>query len=68
MSQVHKFNRINTDDAIFRGVGCIFCEMVTGQPLFPGSAVADQLDLIFKTLGTPTEHMWKGVTLLPDYK
>ena len=31
-----------------RGVGCIFYEMATGRPLFPGSTVEDQLHLIFK--------------------
>ena len=32
----------------FRGVGCIFFEMATGRPFFPGSTVEDQLHLIFK--------------------
>ena len=32
----------------FRGVGCIFFEMATGRPFFPGSTVDDQLHLIFK--------------------
>nr|CAB3229411.1 cyclin-dependent kinase 18 [Phallusia mammillata] len=49
------------------GIGCIFYEMATGRPLFPGSTVADQLQLIFKTLGTPTEESWKGVSQLPSY-
>ena len=30
------------------GVGCIFYEMVSGRPLFPGSTVEDELHLIFK--------------------
>ena len=33
---------------VFRGVGCIFFEMATGRPFFPGSTVEDQLHLIFK--------------------
>ncbi|VDP57241.1 unnamed protein product [Schistosoma curassoni] len=33
------------------GVGCIFYEMATGWPLFPGSTVEEQLTLIFKRLG-----------------
>ena len=33
---------------IFRGVGCIFYEMACGRPLFPGSTVDDELELIFK--------------------
>jgi len=29
-------------------VGCIFAEMITGQPLFPGDAEIDQLFKIFR--------------------
>ncbi|CAH8517428.1 unnamed protein product [Schistosoma turkestanicum] len=49
------------------GVGCIFYEMATGWPLFPGSTVEEQLTLIFKRLGTPNETNWPGVTSHPDY-
>ena len=31
-----------------RGVGCIFFEMATGRPMFPGGTVDEQLHLIFK--------------------
>eukprot|EP00051_Salpingoeca_urceolata_P013690 m.172837 g.172837 ORF g.172837 m.172837 type:complete len:264 (-) comp17865_c0_seq1:360-1151(-) len=49
--------------------GCIFAEMAAGgQPLFPGHAAEDQLHLIFKTLGTPTEETWPGLAQLPEYK
>lgn len=34
-----------------RGVGCIFFEMASGRPLFPGSTVEDELHLIFRLLG-----------------
>ena len=30
------------------GVGCIFYEMASGRPLFPGSTVEDELHPIFK--------------------
>ncbi|XP_069697521.1 uncharacterized protein Eip63E isoform X2 [Periplaneta americana] len=51
------------------GVGCIFVEMITGVPTFPGVRdTYDQLDKIFKILGTPTEETWPGVTHLPGYK
>ncbi|XP_017070906.1 cyclin-dependent kinase 14 isoform X2 [Drosophila eugracilis] len=51
------------------GVGCIFVEMVTGMPTFPGIRdTYDQLDKIFKLLGTPTEDTWAGVTHFPGYK
>ncbi|XP_068269124.1 cyclin-dependent kinase 3 [Nyctibius grandis] len=49
-------------------IGCIFAEMVTRKTLFPGDSEIDQLFRIFRTLGTPTEATWPGVTELPDYK
>lgn len=49
-------------------VGCIFAEMVTGRPLFPGSSEQDQLNRIFKLLGTPTPESWPGIVDLPEYK
>ncbi|EJD76059.1 CBR-PCT-1 protein [Loa loa] len=36
------------------GVGCILFEMISGHALFPGSAVEEQLLLIFHMLGTPS--------------
>ncbi|XP_022913440.1 cyclin-dependent kinase 5 homolog isoform X3 [Onthophagus taurus] len=51
------------------GVGCIFVEMIIGTAIFPGLRdTYDQLDKIFKVLGTPTEEDWPGVTRLPGYK
>ena len=51
------------------GVGCIFVEMITGVPTFPGvRCTYDQLDKIFKILGTPTEENWPGISQLPGYK
>ncbi|KAB7493604.1 Cyclin-dependent kinase 14, partial [Armadillidium nasatum] len=51
------------------GVGCIFVEMVTGVPAFPGVRdVHDQLGKIFKVVGTPTEETWPGVSQLPNYR
>ncbi|XP_051145519.1 mitogen-activated protein kinase 12-like [Andrographis paniculata] len=35
-------------------IGCIFAEMVTGKPLFPGKNVIHQLELITDLLGTPS--------------
>jgi len=42
--------------------------MVTKQALFPGDSEIDQLFRIFRTLGTPTESTWKGVSKLPEYQ
>jgi len=41
--------------------------MAAGRPLFPGSTVEDELHLIFKTLGTPTERSWPGVSRNVDF-
>jgi len=48
--------------------GCIFAEMTTGRPLFPGTSVADQLLRIFKVIGTPNDKIWPGISELPEYK
>ncbi|XP_018416283.1 PREDICTED: cyclin-dependent kinase 2 isoform X4 [Nanorana parkeri] len=49
-------------------LGCIFAEMITRRALFPGDSEIDQLFRIFRTLGTPDESTWPGVTSMPDYK
>uniref|UniRef100_A0A4W2FMA6 cyclin-dependent kinase n=1 Tax=Bos indicus x Bos taurus TaxID=30522 RepID=A0A4W2FMA6_BOBOX len=50
------------------GVGCIQYEMATGRPLFPGSTVKEELHLIFRLLGTPTEETWPGVMALTEFR
>jgi len=35
-------------------IGCVFAELLIGQPLFPGESGIDQLVEIIKILGTPT--------------
>eukprot|EP00897_Mesotaenium_endlicherianum_P001259 jgi/Mesen1/1160/ME000124S00189 len=49
-------------------VGCIFAEMITQKPLFPGDSEIDELFRIFRIMGTPDEDVWPGVTSLPDFK
>lgn len=49
-------------------VGCIFAEMCTRKPLFPGDSEIDEIFKIFRVLGTPTEADWPGVSSFPDYK
>lgn len=49
-------------------VGCIFAEMVNRHPLFPGDSEIDELFRIFRTLGTPDDVSWPGVSDLPNYK
>ncbi|KAK3134523.1 hypothetical protein QOZ80_6AG0550260 [Eleusine coracana subsp. coracana] len=37
-------------------IGCIFAELLTGRPLFPGKNVVHQLDIITDLLGTPSSE------------
>ncbi|GMH93725.1 hypothetical protein TL16_g12708, partial [Triparma laevis f. inornata] len=48
-------------------IGCIFAEMVNGRPLVTGTSEGDQLNRIFRLLGTPTLDQYPGLTDLPDY-
>ncbi|KAK9378381.1 kinase-like domain-containing protein [Kockiozyma suomiensis] len=48
--------------------GCIMAEMYTGRPLFPGTTNEDQLQRIFRLMGTPSEQTWPNVTQLPNYR
>ncbi|XP_067832250.1 cyclin-dependent kinase 16-like isoform X6 [Heptranchias perlo] len=50
------------------GVGCIFYEMATGRPLFPGSTVEEELHFIFRVLGTPTEETWPGILANEEFR
>ena len=45
-------------------MGCIFAELLAGQPLFPGKDEADQLERICKIMGSPTEQTMPGVSKL----
>uniref|UniRef100_A0A1B0D3R2 cyclin-dependent kinase n=1 Tax=Phlebotomus papatasi TaxID=29031 RepID=A0A1B0D3R2_PHLPP len=46
-------------------VGCIFAEFLAMTALFPGKSEIDQLNRIFKDLGTPNEKIWPGYGELP---
>lgn len=46
-------------------VGCIFAEFLSMTALFPGKSEIDQLNRIFKDLGTPNEKIWPGYSELP---
>jgi serine/threonine protein kinase len=41
------------------GIGCVFFELITKIPLFPGDDEVDQLHKIHNVLGTPTERALK---------
>jgi len=59
-------NRYSTAVDVW-SIGCIFAEMATGMPLFPGRSDIDQLFKIFQRRGTPTADMWPAVLRLPHY-
>lgn len=59
-------NRYSTSVDVW-SIGCIFAEMATGMPLFPGRSDIDQLFKIFQRRGTPTADVWPAVTRLPHY-
>jgi len=37
-------------------LGCLICEMLLGEPLFPGESEIEQLIKVFKFTGTPDEE------------
>ncbi|CAM0881047.1 unnamed protein product [Alopecurus aequalis] len=45
--------------------GCVFAELLLGQPVFPGDSGVDQLVEIIKVLGTPTREEIKRMN--PNY-
>jgi len=49
-------------------VGCIMAELIAKEPLFRGKSELEQLDKIFRTLGTPDEKIWPGLSKLPGAK
>ncbi|XP_037335434.2 cyclin-dependent kinase 11B isoform X3 [Pungitius pungitius] len=49
-------------------VGCIFGELLTQKPLFPGKSEIDQINKVFKDLGSPSEKIWPGYGELPAVK
>lgn len=49
-------------------LGCIFAELLSLKPLFPGNSDIDQLGRIFNVLGNLSERVWPGCTELPDYE
>ena len=46
-------------------MGCIFGEFITMKALFPGKSEIDQINLLFKELGTPNDKIWPGYSDLP---
>ena len=38
------------------------------KPLFQGDCEIDQIYRVFRSLGTPTEKLWPGVTSMKEFK
>ena len=52
------------------GAGCVFAELLCGGGsgvLFAGTGDIDQINKIFRVLGTPTPETWPGLERLPDW-
>ncbi|PIA54220.1 hypothetical protein AQUCO_00900638v1 [Aquilegia coerulea] len=49
-------------------LGCIMAELLAKEPLFCGESELNQLDKIFRCLGTPNEMDWPGLSKLPGFK
>jgi len=47
--------------------GCIFAELLLRKPILPGKNEFEQIDLIFKLLGTPDEAEWPRCKALKYY-
>ncbi|XP_035223433.1 cyclin-dependent kinase 7-like [Stegodyphus dumicola] len=48
-------------------VGCILAELLLRVPFLPGETDLDQLNHIFKVLGSPSEEDWPHVSTLPHF-
>jgi len=48
-------------------VGCVFAELLLMKPLFPGKSEIDQINRIFKELGTPNDKIWPGPPAYSEY-
>eukprot|EP00262_Sarcandra_glabra_P012262 TRINITY_DN3118_c1_g1_i3.p1 TRINITY_DN3118_c1_g1~~TRINITY_DN3118_c1_g1_i3.p1 ORF type:complete len:341 (+),score=46.25 TRINITY_DN3118_c1_g1_i3:26-1024(+) len=49
-------------------LGCIFAELLSLEPLFPGTSDIDQLCRIISVLGNLTKEAWPDCSKLPHYE
>ncbi|KAK7247514.1 hypothetical protein RIF29_42397 [Crotalaria pallida] len=47
--------------------GCLLAEMFVGRPIMPGRTEIEQLHMIFKLCGSPSEDYWLKMNLMPSY-
>ena len=43
------------------GIGCVFYELASLQPLFPGANELDQIEKIHAVMGTPSKHLLTAI-------
>lgn len=48
-------------------VGTVFAELIIRNPYLPGNTEVEQISLICRAIGTPTEENWPGVSKLPQF-
>lgn len=48
-------------------VGCIFAELILGEPIFKGRNEIDVLFKIQEILGSPNEQIWPGCTSITNF-
>lgn len=48
-------------------VGCVFAELMLRVPFLAAHSDIQQLETIFKALGTPSQNEWPGLSKLPGY-
>lgn len=49
------------------GAGCILAEMYLHKPLFGAGSDLEQIEMVCRVCGTPTEETLPGVSTFPDY-
>lgn len=59
--------RSYTDGVDNWAAGCIFAELMLRLPYLAGESDFDQMAIIFRALGTPTEEEWPQFKTLNDY-
>jgi renal tumor antigen len=48
------------------GLGCVWFEILTLDPLFPGESEVDQIDKIHSVIGTPSDKLVKRLKKFPN--
>ena len=46
----------------------MLAELELSRPMLPGKTELEQLELICRVMGTPTEATWPGLSSLPNYE